>query len=172
MTLYDVFGFMTFLVACAAAAAPGVRFRPGEWYAHLDKPAWTPPDWLFAPVWTVLYFMIAIAGFLVWSEGRVAGAGSARVGGLGNDIVPLAVFLAQLVLNGLWTFLFFGLQRPGYAFADILLLLAAILATIVLFFPLHPVAAWLLVPYFLWVAFAAGLNASVWLRNREHLAAR
>jgi translocator protein len=123
-------------------------------------------------VWTVLYFMIAIAGFLVWSEGRVTGGGSARVGGLGNDFVPLAVFLAQLVLNGLWSFLFFGLQRPGYAFADILLLLAAILTTIVLFFPLHPVAAWLLVPYFLWVAFAAGLNASVWARNREHLAAR
>jgi len=165
MSLYDVLGFMSFLVAVAAAAAPGIKCRPGEWYAHLDKPPWTPPDWLFAPVWTVLYFMIAVSGWLVWDAGREAGMSKA-------DVLPLAVFLAQLVLNGLWSLLFFGLRLPGYAFVDILLLLAAILATIVLFYPVHPLAAWLLAPYFLWVAFAAGLNASVWARNREHLAGR
>lgn len=165
MSLYDVLGFMSFLVACAAAAAPGIKCRPGEWYAHLDKPPWTPPDWLFAPVWTLLYFMIAVSGWLVWDAGRVDGAGKAAW-------LPLAVFLAQLVLNGLWSVLFFGLRLPGYAFVDILLLLAAILATILLFYPVHALAAWVLVPYFLWVAFAAGLNASVWARNREHNAAR
>jgi tryptophan-rich sensory protein len=165
MSLYDVFGFMTFLVAVAAAAAPGIKCRPGEWYAHLDKPPWTPPDWLFAPVWTVLYFMIAVSGWLVWEAGRAGGVGPE------TGVLALVVFLLQLVLNGLWSVLFFGLQRPGFAFADILLLLAAILATITLFFPLHPVAAWLLVPYFLWVAFAAGLNYSVWQRNRAQNAA-
>jgi len=164
MSLYDVMGFMSFLVAVAAAAAPGIKCRPGEWYAHLDKPAWTPPDWLFAPVWTVLYFTIAVSGWLVWDAGRENGISRA-------DVLPIAVFLLQLVFNGLWSVLFFGLRLPGYAFADILLLLAAILATIVLFFPVHPFAAYLLVPYFLWVAFAAGLNWSVWRRNREHLAA-
>ena len=165
MSLYDVLGFMSFFVAVAAAAAPGVKCRPGEWYAHLDKPPWTPPDWLFGPVWTLLYFMIAVAGWLAWDAGRGDGV-TAR-----EDVLPLAVFLLQLVLNGLWSFLFFGMQRPGYAFADIVLLFVAILATIVLFFPLHPVAGWLLVPYLLWVAFAAGLNYSVWQRNREHKAA-
>jgi len=167
MTLYNILGFMTFVVACAAAAAPGVKFQPGEWYAHLDKPPWTPPDWFFAPVWTVLYFMIALAGFLVWTEGREKGEAMGE-----PSVVPLVAFALQLALNALWPYLFFGLRRPGYAFAEILCLEAAILATILLFLPVQPVAAWLLVPYFLWVAFAAGLNYSVWQRNMETKAAR
>lgn len=169
MTLYNILGFMTFIVACAAAAAPGVKFRPGEWYAHLEKPPWTPPDWLFAPVWTVLYFMIAIAGFLVWTEGQVSGGGSLRKSDIDGegDVLPLAVFALQLVLNAMWSVLFFGLRRPGYAFAEIVLLWLTILATIILFFPVHPVAGWLLIPYLLWVSFAAGLNYSVWQRNVE-----
>jgi benzodiazapine receptor len=172
MTLYNILGFMTFIVACAAAAAPGVKFRPGEWYAHLDKPPWTPPDWVFAPVWTVLYFMIAIAGFLVWSEGQESGVSSLRDLDEVESVLPLAVFAVQLALNALWSFLFFGLQRPGYAFAEVVLLWLAILATIFLFFPVSAVAGWLLIPYLLWVSFAAGLNYSVWQRNIESKAGR
>jgi len=155
MSLHDVLGFMTFIVACAAAAAPGMKFRPGVWYAALRKPAWTPPDWVFPVVWTVLYFMIAIAGWLVWT-----GAG-------GQDAaLPLVVFGLQLVFNALWSALFFGLRLPGYAFADLLLLWLTILATILLFLPLHPVAAWMLLPYLLWVAFAGALNFAIWRLNR------
>ena len=154
MSLHDVLGFMTFIVACAAAAAPGMKFRPGAWYAVLRKPAWTPPDWVFPVVWTVLYFMIAIAGWLVWT-----GAGSQ------DAVLPLVVFGLQLVFNALWSALFFGLRLPGYAFADLVLLWLAILATILLFLPLHPVAAWMLLPYLLWVAFAGALNFAIWRLN-------
>ena len=154
MSLHDVLGFMTFIVACAAAAAAGMKFRPGEWYAVLRKPVWTPPDWVFPVVWTVLYFMIAIAGWLVWT-----GAGSE------GAVLPLAVFGLQLVFNALWSFLFFGLRLPGSAFADLVLLWLAILATILLFLPLQPVAAWLLVPYLLWVGYAGALNFTIWRLN-------
>jgi tryptophan-rich sensory protein len=160
MSLYDVMGFMTFLVACAAAAAPGMRFTPGDWYARLDKPRWTPPDRVFAPVWTVLYFLIAVSGWLFWS----AGAESDRRDEA-RSLLPLVLFMVQLALNALWPVLFFGLRLPGYAFAGILLLWCAILATILLFAPLQPVAAWLLVPYLLWVTFAAALNFSIWRRS-------
>lgn len=161
MSLHDVMGFMTFLVACAAAAAPGMRFTPGDWYARLDKPRWTPPDRMFAPVWTVLYFLIAISGWLFWSAGA---EGDRR--DEARSLLPLVVFMVQLVLNALWPVLFFALRLPGYAFAGILLLWCAIVATILLFAPLQPVAAWLLVPYLLWVTFAAALNFSIWRRSR------
>jgi translocator protein len=161
MSLHDVLGFMTFIVACAAAAAPGMKFQPGEWYAALRKPAWTPPDWVFPVVWTVLYFMIAIAGWLVWT-----GAGS------DGAALPLAVFGLQLVFNGFWSVLFFGLRLPGYAFADLVLLWLTILATVLLFLPLQPVAAWLLVPYLLWVGYAGALNFTIWRLNMPERSAR
>src|SRR5579872_4792179 len=99
-----------FIIACFLAALTGAFFRPGEWYEQLKKPSWRPPNRLFAPVWTVLYLMIAIAGWLIW---RKAGFASARW--------ALAVYGVQLVLNAVWTPLFFGLHRIELGVADILL---------------------------------------------------
>lgn len=150
-----------FLAAAFAAAATGVVFRPGEWYERLDKPSWRPPDWLFAPVWTFLYVTIAVAGWLVWWAGGLSDAG-----------LPLAVFALQLGLNAAWSPIFFGLHRPDLAFVEIILLWLSIAATVVLFFPLQPVAALLLLPYLAWVGFAAVLNFSIWRRNLSLASAR
>ena len=144
-----------FAAASFGAAATGAIFRPGQWYKQLDKPRWRPPDWLFGPVWTILYLAIALSGWLVWSEAGIAGAA-----------LPLAVYTLQLLLNAAWTPIFFGLHRPGLALLEILMLWLAILATIVLFHPISAAAAWLLVPYLAWVSFASALNFSIWLRNR------
>jgi tryptophan-rich sensory protein len=142
------------MLACFVAAAMGGLFMPGEWYASLRKPSWNPPGWIFGPVWTVLYTMMAVAAWMVW-----------RRGGWGKQRTPLLVFLAQLMLNALWTPLFFGLQRPGLAFAEILLLWLAIVVTIVVFNPVSRPAMLLLVPYLAWVSFAAALNFTLWRLN-------
>lgn len=143
-----------FLVATFTAAAVGGLFMPGSWYDSLAKPAWTPPDWLFGPVWTLLYCMIAVSGWLVWRETGLKGARLA-----------FAVFALQLVLNGLWSWLFFGLHRPDLALVDIVLLEMTILCLIVLFWPISRLAAVLLVPYLAWVAFATALNGAIWQLN-------
>ena len=148
---------LVFLVACAAAAAPGLVFRPGAWYRRLAKPAWRPPDWLFGPVWLLLYISIAVSGWLIWRRTGFAGAGG----------VALGVYALQLVLNGLWSAIFFGLHRPDLAFAEIVVLWLSIVATIVLFHPLDAMAATLLIPYAAWVTFAAVLNFRVWRLNPE-----
>jgi len=150
-----------FLVICFGTAAFGGQFAPGAWYAALEKPAWNPPAWVFAPVWTLLYAMMAVAGWLVWRGGGsvVGGAGAPSRG------IALGVYALQLVLNGAWSWLFFGLQRPGLAFAEIVALWLAILATTVLFWRVKPLAGALLVPYLAWVAFAAVLNLALWRLN-------
>lgn len=141
---------LTFLVAVIASQA-----APGAWYAALVKPSWNPPNWLFGPVWTVLYLLMAFAAWLVWHHGGFARQGPA-----------LAAFLAQLGLNGLWSWVFFGWHRPGWAFLEILILWAAIAVTIRLFARVSKPAAWLLAPYLAWVSFAAVLNFTLWWLNR------
>ncbi|MEL7060727.1 MAG: TspO/MBR family protein [Acidobacteriota bacterium] len=141
---------IAFLIVTASAAAFGAAFGPGSWYDEIAKPGWTPPDWLFGPVWTLLYAMIAIAGWRLWTR-RARPA--------------LALWVVQLVLNALWSWIFFGLHNLGLAFADIALLWLAIVATIVLARRPDPWAAGLLVPYLLWVTFAAALNFSIWQMN-------
>jgi len=139
-----------FVVACAVAAAMGALFPAGPLYAALRKPAWQPPAWLFAPVWTLLYLMMAIAGWLVAQHGN------------GTDItLPLAAFAVQLILNAAWTPLFFGARRFDLALVDIVVLWLAIAITIALFAGVNPLAAWLMVPYLAWVTFATALNASI-----------
>ena len=140
--------------ASFGAAATGATFRPGEWYRRLDKPRWQPPAWLFAPVWTVLYAMIALSGWLVWREKGFAGAA-----------LPHTAYAVQVILNAAWTPIFFGLRRPDLAAIEIAMLWASVLATILLFYPVSAAAAWLLVPYLIWVSFAAALNLSIWRRN-------
>lgn len=140
---------LTFAVAVAGSLA-----TPGDWYASLRKPAWTPPNWLFGPVWTVLYTLMAFAAWLVWHHG-----------GLMRQAGPLGAYVVQLALNGLWSWIFFGWRAPGWAFAEILLLAAAIGVTIRLFARVSRPAAWLLVPYLVWVLFAAALNFTLWRLN-------
>jgi translocator protein len=147
-------GLAGWLALCFGAASLGAIFTPGEWYATLRKPSWNPPGWLFGPVWTVLYTLMAVAAWLVW-----------RRGGFAAQRRPLARFLAQLAFNAAWTPLFFGLHWPGAAFAEIVLLWLAIAATLWAFRPVSRVAAWLLAPYLVWVGFAATLNFALWRLN-------
>jgi tryptophan-rich sensory protein len=126
------------------------------WYRTLEKPAFNPPDWLFGPAWTTLYVLMGIAAFLVWSRGL--GAPGVRL--------ALAVFLVQLVLNAVWSVLFFGLRSPLAGFVEIIVLWLAILASVVLFFRVSSAAGILLLPYIAWVTFAAVLNAAILTLNR------
>jgi tryptophan-rich sensory protein len=143
------------LIAFAAAAAGGVASANSpEFYRQPDRPAWAPPAAVFGPVWTVLYAMQGVASWLVWRRRERRGAR-----------VALAVFVAQLALNGLWTWIFCTWRQGGLAFAEILVLLALILATIALFWRIRPLAGVLLLPYAGWVAFASALTYAIWRRN-------
>jgi tryptophan-rich sensory protein len=144
--------FIPFLVAVVAIAASGAVFRPGEWYLSLDKPWWTPPSWLFAPAWSVLYLMIAIAGWLVWKQ---AGFGLA-----------FGFWILNLAANAAWSWLMFGRRQMALALVDAIAMLITILAFIRFASPISPAAAWLFVPYLAWVTFASALNLSLLLRNR------
>jgi len=140
-----------FLVLAFAAAFVGSRFVPGEWYAQLAKPAFNPPDWIFAPVWSVLYAMMAVAAWRAWLRA-----------GLGPAIL---LWLAQLVLNAAWSWLFFGLHQIGIALLEILVLLTLIAATTMAFWRRERLAGGLMIPYLAWVAFASVLNAALWVLN-------
>jgi tryptophan-rich sensory protein len=145
----EVFGF---LGLAFAAAWLGAQFEPGTWYAQLHKPSWTPPDSVFAPVWTVLYVLIGVSGWLVWR----------RVGWLS---LALGLWLGQLALNAAWSWLFFGLHQPGLALIEIVVLLLTIGGLLLVFKRIRTIAAALLAPYFVWVAFATALNFSLWRLN-------
>lgn len=147
---------IVFALACAAAASMGAAFPPGEWFASLAKPSWNPPSWLFAPVWTTLYAMIAAAGWLAWRG--APGRRAARVIGIAWSV--------QMILNAAWTPLFFGLHRPMFALGDIGLLFFAIIACIPILARGSRLAAYLFVPYAIWVSFAGMLNATIWWMNR------
>ena len=134
------------------ATARGVS----TWYPTLVKPSFNPPAWVFGPVWTVLYIMMGVAAYLVWRQG--IGADGVRV--------ALVVFVVQLALNGLWSILFFGMQSPGWALVEIVVLWLAIGVTIRLFWVVVPAAGALLLPYLAWVSFAMVLNASLWWLNQ------
>ncbi|WP_372372377.1 TspO/MBR family protein [Xanthomonas sp. NCPPB 1638] len=152
------FGLLGWLVLCYAVAGLGAMasIQAASFYAELLRPAWAPPGWLFGPVWTVLYGMMAVSAWLVW---RRAGGGEARV--------ALILFLAQLALNGLWSWFFFAWHLGGWAFADIAALWLVLAATIRVFAKRQTLASWLLVPYLAWVSFAAALNFSVWQLNPQ-----
>jgi translocator protein len=147
-------GLVAWVALCFGAAAVGSQFPPGAWYQALAKPAWNPPSWVFGPVWTALYAMMGVAAWMVWRERGFAGARLA-----------LGLFLAQLGLNALWSWLFFGLRRPGLALAEIVALWLLIAATIAAFRPVRRAAALLLAPYLAWVTFAAALNYTLWRLN-------
>jgi len=143
-----------FVVASFAAAALGgvtTASSVRDWYPTIAKPTWTPPSWIFGPVWTALYAMMAVAGWLVW---RRVGWGGA-----------LVWFAVQLSLNAAWSPVFFGLQRIGLALVNIILLWLAIAGTTVAFWRVMPAAGILFVPYLAWVSFASALNFAIWRLN-------
>ena len=150
-------GLVVSIAVCFGAGLVGSLFTArsvGDWYLALDKPAWTPPSAVFGPVWSLLYLLMGIAAWLVW-----------RRGGFAAHPVALTLFASQLVLNAVWSFLFFGLRLPGAAFVEIVVLWALILATLIAFWRAVPVAGLLLVPYLLWVSLASALNFAIWRLN-------
>ena len=155
----DIVKLIVSVAACEGAGAIGAIFTTPAiptWYKGLKKPAFTPPNSVFGPVWVTLYLLMAIAVFLVWREGLSQQ----------GVTVAFAVFWGQLVLNILWSIIFFGLRSLLGGVITIIFLWLAILANIVLFFGLSPIAGGLLIPYEIWVTIAANLNVQVWRLNR------
>jgi len=142
-------------ISFAAAALGGIASsQAGTFYRALDRPGWAPPAWLFAPVWSALYLLMGVAAWLIWRRhGFLEGAPALRL------------FLVQLALNALWTWVFFAWHQGALAFLEILALWVSILATVVLFWRLQPLAAALLVPYLVWVTFATALTYAMWKGN-------
>jgi translocator protein len=143
-----------FIIVCLAVGAIGGAVTAQaviEWYPTLNKPSWNPPSWLFAPVWTILYVMMAAAAWLVWKQG--------------NSRTALILWGSQLALNLAWSFLFFGARSPGLGLIEIMFMWTAIAATIFLFSQKSRVAAFLMLPYLCWVSFAAALNAAIYMLN-------
>ena len=147
----SAFALAGWIALTFCAALTGFFIQPAGYYASLAKPSWSPPAWVFGPVWTALYLMMAVAAWLVW-----------RQGGWRAQRAPLSLYLLQLALNALWTPVFFGLRSPGLALVVIVSLGAAIVLTGRAFRPVSRVASWLLIPYLVWVVFAAALNFSIW----------
>jgi tryptophan-rich sensory protein len=156
----QIIGFLAWLTVSFIAAAIGsaASIQAGPFYTELIRPEWAPPANLFGPVWTILYALMGIAAWLVW-----------RVGGFRAARTALTLFLVQLAVNALWSWLFFGWHLGGLAFADIVLLWVLIVATLIAFSRVKPLAGALLIPYLLWVSFASALNYSVWQLNPQIL---
>lgn len=146
--------FLFLCLGIGSLGAAWTNLSVTTWYNDLHKPTWNPPNWVFGPVWTTLYVMMAIAAWLVWRER-----------GLSSSKMPLALFAVQLALNAAWSGLFFGLRNPGLALGEIVLLWSAIVATTVSFARISGWAS-LLVPYLGWVSFAVVLNGVIWWANR------
>ena len=147
------------IIICLAAGFIGSIFTNRSipiWYESLKKPSFNPPGWLFGPVWTALFILMGISLFLIWQKGL----------NYNGVIIALIVFGIQLILNILWSILFFGLRAPLAAFIEIIILWILILMTILIFYPISKTAALLLLPYILWVSFASILNFSLWRLNR------
>lgn len=151
----DFFKLVVAILVAESAGIIGSFFTTSSvptWYAALAKPSFNPPSWIFGPVWTALFLLMGIAAFLVWKKGWEK-----------KEVrIALGIFGGQLILNILWSVLFFGLHSPLAAFVEIIILWSAILWTILAFRKISRTAAWLLLPYILWVSFAAVLNFAIW----------
>jgi tryptophan-rich sensory protein len=149
----DIFSFAVFTLMVVAAATFGGQWGAGPWYDSLSKPAWTPPNWLFPVAWTILYLMIAVAGWLIWETPNE------------RQNLLLGVWGAQLLLNAGWSYIFFGRKELGLAFAELTGLWLLIAAFVFLAWPVNQNASLLFVPYLIWVSYAGALNAAIWRRN-------
>ncbi len=154
----DILGLVGWLIVAFAASAIGAvaSIEAKSFYGELVQPAWAPPPWLFGPVWTVLYALMAIAAWLVW-----------RTGSLRANRIPLALFVVQLAVNASWSWLFFAWKLGALAFVEVVVLWVLIVATLLAFWRVRPLAGVLLVPYLLWVSFAAALNYALWQLNPQ-----
>lgn len=149
-------GLLFWLVVTFCAPLIGTFFgMPDDWYASLKKPSWNPPSWVFGPVWTLLYAMMATAAWLVWCEG-----------GWKMRKRELGLYVGQLVLNAAWSPLFFGFHRPDWALIDILVLISSVVLMLAVFARVRRLAGLLLIPYLLWLTFATVLNGTLWWLNR------
>ena len=158
--LRQILGLIGWFIVSFATSAVGAvaSIQAKSFYGQLVQPEWAPPSYVFGPVWTVLYALMAIAAWLVW-----------RSGGFHSNRIALSLFLVQLALNALWSWLFFAWQLGALAFVDIVVLWVLIVATLVAFWRVRPLAGALLIPYLLWVSFAAALNYSLWQLNPQLL---
>jgi benzodiazapine receptor len=157
-TLIATSKLITSIVICQLAGVIGSIFTTpaiSTWYAALKKPVFTPPNWVFSPAWITLFVLMGISAFLVWNKGL----SDQRVK------IALSIFVAQLILNALWSAMFFGLRSPLAGLIEIAVLWIAILLSILYFFKVSEIAGILLLPYILWVSFAAILNFSIWRLN-------
>lgn len=160
MLYRQIFGLAGWLLVCFAAAGIGAIASVGAepFYDELLRPAWAPPGWLFAPVWNLLYFLMGLAAWLVWSARGFAGAP-----------VALSLFVVQLIVNASWSWLFFYWRLGAFAFMEVLLLCALVIATMIAFWRLHRFASLLLLPYLAWISFAAALTWWLWQHNPQVL---
>jgi benzodiazapine receptor len=157
----QVIGLFVFLILCLGVGALGGMATAPEiagWYATLNKPSWNPPAWIFGPVWTTLYLMMAASAWLIW-----------RQGGMQKNRLQLSVFACQLLLNLAWSWIFFSMHQIGGAAAEIVVLWVSILLTAILFAKKSKLAAALLLPYLCWVSFATILNFTLWKLNQPHV---
>jgi translocator protein len=152
-TAPDVISFGIFAALVIAAAGFGGQWSADPWYKTLAKPSWTPPDWVFPVTWSVLYFMVAVAGWLVWQAPRA------------GRTAALALWAVQLLLNAFWSYIFFGRREIGLALFELIGLWLAIAGFVVLAWPVNRAASLLFVPYLIWVSYAGALNAVIWRRN-------
>lgn len=150
----DLAGLAFWVLLTFSVAAFGSQFQPGGWYQALAKPAWTPPGWVFGPVWGLLYLAMSISAWMIWRQRKTV-----------KTFLPLAFYSAQLLVNGLWSWLFFGQQLIGAALVDLSLLVLLVAVTVRLFLRAHRPAGYLILPYLFWVSFAAALNFQIWRLN-------
>jgi benzodiazapine receptor len=125
-----------------------------KWYSKIKKPSFNPPSWIFGPVWTILYLLMGISLYLVWNSGKIT-------------TLVIIIFSIQLILNMVWSFLFFGIKKPGYAFAEIILLWISIISMMFVFYQISNIAGLIQIPYLMWVTFASVLNFSLWKLNKR-----
>lgn len=155
--LNEALALVLFLILCLSAELMGSLLTMSSvdtWYQTIEKPSWTPPNWLFAPVWTTLFLLMAVSAWMIWLDG-----------GIRQNIVPLALFIIQLAFNVLWSGLFFANQSPGLAFINIVFLWFLILSMIIAFIKVKQIAGYMNIPYMLWVTYAGALNLSIWRLN-------
>ncbi len=150
----SIIGGVGWLALTFVTAAIGSRFLPDEWHRKLNKPSWNPPNSIFAPIWTILYLLMAVSAWLVW-----------RRYGISAALLPLSLFVVQLLLNAAWSWLFFGRHQIRNALLEMVALWIFILATLISFWRLDMPAGILLLPYLAWVSFAMVLNWAIWQKN-------
>ena len=150
----DLVGLAFWVVLTFSVAALASQFEPDEWYTNIAKPTWTPPGWLFGPVWGILYLSMSVSTWLVWLQRHKTAVSRS-----------LIFYFAQLAINGIWSWLFFGRQWIGLALIDLIVLVILVAITVVMFLRVRKTAGLMLLPYLLWISFSAALNFQIWRMN-------